>query len=556
MRAKIIAILAILIAPALALGQALADRVPADAQIYIGWKGAGDLGAGYEASHLKAVMNVSQLSELFTESIPRLVDRLSQGDPNAAAQAHTVMEIAISALRHPTAIYFGGLETVAGGSPAPKFAVLCDAGEDAPALNQKITQLLSQAGPAAPIHVQSFGSLVVLSSFEYTDHPADALGQNKQFQDAMAQQVSDPVVAMYVDTPAVLQTASALIQQFAPPQAQQMWPQIRQALGLDSLKYVAGTDGFDGKNWASRVFISAPGVRQGLLASGASAPLGQDLLGLIPQSVTMAGACSFDLNALFTQADSALQQINPDAANQFHQGLQQINQMVGFDIQKDLLAALGPQWAYYVDPATAGTGALGITIINQPRNPDGLQTSLTSLENFANVAARQQFANPAVRISLEFRQFTSNGVTVHYLAAPLLSPAWAIKDGRMYAGLYPQIVVSAVNRQPDGKSITDNPGFQMVMKELNAPSQYDSFQYVDLPQTIPQGYQAWLLVSRLYLGYGDIFGLQSPPLVLPPLDKLTAEAEPGGTVSWSDDKGFYVRSITPFPGADALGAAW
>jgi hypothetical protein len=241
-------------------------------------------------------------------------------------------------------------------------------------------------------------------------------------------------------------------------------------------------------------------------------------------------------------------------SGQFPQVLQQINQTIGLDIQKDLLGAFGAQWAYYVDPTTAGAGALGFTIVNQPRNPDALLNSLTTLENFASLALRQQMGSPGgIKLTLEFRQFTSNGVTVHYLPTPLISPAWTIKDGRWYAGLYPQIVVAAMNRAPDGKSILDNPGYQAVMKELNAPSQFDSFEFQDLPQTMPQGYQAWLLMSRLYLGYGDLFGLQSPPLLLPPLDKLTAEAEPGGTVCWSDDNGIHIRSITPFPGADALG---
>ncbi len=70
---------------------------------------------------------------------------------------------------------------------------------------------------------------------------------------------------------------------------------------------------------------------------------------------------------------------------------------------------------------------------------------------------------------------------------------------------------------------------------------------------MPQGYQAWLLLSRMYLGYGDLFGLQSPPMVVPTLDKLMSEAEPSGSVSWEDDSGFYVRSITPFPAQMHLG---
>jgi hypothetical protein len=556
MRATIVALLAILIAPVAAFSQTLADRIPADAQIYIGCKGSDDLGAGYANSHLKAVIDASQFSQLFSDSIPRLVDSLTSGDEDAAQQARLVMNLAMSVLHHPTAIYFGGVDLPATGQPMPRIAILCDAGDDATALSQKVSQIISQAPQGTPLRLQTFGTLLVVATFDFPEHPSDPLAQNAQFQDAMSHGLSDPVVAMYMDGAALLKTTDGLVEKFAPQQSAAMWPQIRDALGLGGLKYAIGTDGFDGKNWGSRLFISAPGTRTGLFAPAANVPLGQDFLSLIPMSATMAGGCSVDLSALFTQIDNGIQQISPETANQFHQALQQVSQMLGFDLQKDFLGAIGPQWGYYVDPATAGAGALGLTIINQPRNPDRLQTSLTALENIANVAVRQQLANSTVKMTLEIRQFTSNGVTVHYLATPFISPSWAIKDGRWYGALYPQIIVAAINRQPDGKSILDNPGYQAVIKELGAPSQFGGFQFNDLPQTMPQGYQAWLLLSRMYLGYGDLFGLQSPPMVVPTLDKLMSEAEPSGSVSWQDDSGFYVRSITPFPGADALGASW
>jgi prepilin-type processing-associated H-X9-DG protein len=114
------------------------------------------------------------------------------------------------------------------------------------------------------------------------------------------------------------------------------------------------------------------------------------------------------------------------------------------------------------------------------------------------------------------------------------------------------MVVSAIHRPADAKSILDNPDFQTVMQKLRAPATYNSFSYVDLPRTMPLSYQTWLEASRLYLGIGDLFGSQSPPLVMPPLDKIMAETEPAGAVSWSDDAGLHLRAIEPFPGADVL----
>ena len=63
------------------------------------------------------------------------------------------------------------------------------------------------------------------------------------------------------------------------------------------------------------------------------------------------------------------------------------------------------------------------------------------------------------------------------------------------------------------------------------------------------------MLTRMYFGIGDLFDMQSPPLILPPLAKLLAETEPAGSVSWTDDAGYHLKAIEPFPGASVIGSA-
>jgi len=561
MRALCTSILVVLFAPIVCLGQALADRLPGDAQIYIGWSGTQSLGPGFDQSHLKAILDASEFSQFLHESLPQWTNRLGGMNPQFAGLVRQVTELLSAAAQHPTVIYFGGLGAAnAGGPPIPQLAIACDGGDDAPRIEQQVRRLLARAQNPG-LNVRVFGTLVVFSDFVFPEHVDSPLSQNAGFQAAMSHLGKDPVLAAYVDGTAMVATIDSAIQQLAPPQAQQLWPQIRDALGLGGLKTAAMTAGFDGKNWSEQAMVAAPSPRKGLLALADSAPLGPEIFKLIPDSATMAGAGSCDFDALFTQIDHAIVQFSPDQGGQFHQVLAQVNQTLGLDIQKDFLAALGAQWAYYVDPATAGNGILGCTIVNRPRSADQLQTSLNNLESLANNMIRQAIqrgqggSRGQMLIHVEFRQLTSNGTSVHYLATPLISPSWAIKDGTLYIGLYPQMVVSAVNRPADAKSIQDNPDFQAVMQKLNAPAAYSSFSFIDLPKTMPNGYQGCLALSRLYFGLGDVFGAQTPPLIMPPLDKIMSETEPAGCVSWSDDAGFYFKSIEPFPGASAIGSA-
>src|SRR5439155_1755785 len=86
---------------------------------------------------------------------------------------------------------------------------------------------------------------------------------------------------------------------------------------------------------------------------------------------------------------------------------------------------------------------------------------------------------------------------IHYITLPIIRPAWTIKQGVLYVGLYPQVIVAATQQPSDGKSILDNENFAALRKRLAASHQATSLRYMDLEKTIPAVYPAWLFI----LGY-------------------------------------------------------
>ena len=78
-------VLAIVLAPAAALAQALADRLPADTVVYVGWSGLDAQAKAYDGSHLKAVLESSQIRETFTPALPR--EALRTADPPNSSRA-------------------------------------------------------------------------------------------------------------------------------------------------------------------------------------------------------------------------------------------------------------------------------------------------------------------------------------------------------------------------------------------------------------------------------------------------------------------------------------
>jgi hypothetical protein len=222
---------------------------------------------------------------------------------------------------------------------------------------------------------------------------------------------------------------------------------------------------------------------------------------------------------------------------------------LGLNIESDLLKPLGDEWVLYAAPTIGGNGPLGLVLINHPRDAAKLDTSLRTLEQLGNRAIGH--GNPAHGPSAHIVDADVAGVSVHYLDTPLVSPAWAIKDGNLYIALFPQTVAAAANA-PHDKSILDNPNFVSVRKALGPGAEHASeISFFDLPRAAPEGYPYVLATTRL-LGFADMNGLPTPPAVLPPLDKLLPILSPAGHATWSDDTGIHAKSLAPFPGAQLL----
>jgi hypothetical protein len=558
---RLIAWFVILASPALAHAQALADRVPADTILYVGWRGSDTPGSGYEGSHLQAVLAESNFPKVFDEMLPKVLDRIAKEDRHAAEAVEVFRTFAGPMWRHPTAIAFVGIavDPNKGPEPTPKLVMLCQAGAESAAIKMKVEQILQKAGkPPFPVHVVDRDGLVALV-IGY-DNPADAipdagagassLANSPRFSKTLQQVNRNGLITAYVDVEKVVNLVEFGLQA-APPEIKKGYAAVSDKLGLKGIKRAIMSAGFDGKDWSARLFVAAPEPRTGLLGTMLEGkPLSEHLLGSIPENSTIAGAFHFDIAGLVDVVRAAIASFDADAGRQADQAIEQVNQTTGIDIQKDLLHALGDEWAYYNDPSVAGNGIVGITMLNHLKEPAKVEASLTKLEDFINVTAAQQLKHEKVTVS--FKRSHVGDTTVHYLAIPLVTPSWAVHNGNLYVGLYPEMVVAAIAHVPgQGKSILTNPAFAAVMHKLgDHPA--SSFGFADLQRLAPENYSTWLAMSHL-ANAGDLFGIPAP-ILMPPLDKLLAHLSGAGQVSWTDGDGLHIAATMPFPGSQVFAA--
>jgi prepilin-type processing-associated H-X9-DG protein len=543
-----------------AFAQPLADRVPADAIVYFGWSGADAMPAAYAGSHLKAVVDASNVRELIGESSPRLLERIAKEDDEAAEATALISAIGAPMWRHPSAVYFGGVDFTNAEKPLPKLAFLCDAGKDAKALLAIVQKALNNyENDDLPINAEEQDGLVVVTvgtapELSPRNKPAAPLSGRKEFQGALAHAGKDPVVVLYADIAGGVAVIETAVDKFAPAEAKEKWAAVTEALGLAGLRRFVYTGGFDGKEWAENTFVESPAPRTGLVKQLLDAePLSPQALALIPKGSTLAAAGHFDIAALLGEIRSMVKKVDNDASAEFEGGLDAVKQALGMDLQADIFETLGNEWAIYSDPSVGGSGILGLTLVNRLKDAAKAEKAFGQLELLLNGVMKEATARE--KLNLSFATTKQGGLTVHYLAVPVVAPSWAVKDGNLYVALYPQIVVGAAEqgaRAGDkGSALADNPEFAALRKRLGVENA-SAFQFTDLKRSAAEGYQEVLMLSRVYLGMADLFGAKTPALVMPPLAKLMPHLGPAGSVSWVDQAGWHRRAISPFPGSEIL----
>ena len=267
--ARLWALVILLASPILARAQVLADRVPPDTILYIGWNGVESPGPGFKGSNLESVLAQSNLSQVFDEFLPKVLDRIAQENHDAAQGVQIIHSLLGPMWRHPSAIAFAGVDMNNPNGPAIKLLLLSQAGKDSASLKQEIEDLLKKAGQTPfPIHVVDVKGLVaVVVGYDkpeaaIADGGAEgkSLAGNFEFTKALAQVGKNPTVAGYVDVEAMMGLATQAAG-FASPDIQKSWTKAVEMLGLKGVKRAIWTQGFEGKDWGTQLFVDAPAPR-------------------------------------------------------------------------------------------------------------------------------------------------------------------------------------------------------------------------------------------------------------------------------------------------------
>ena len=129
-------------------------------------------------------------------------------------------------------------------------------------------------------------------------------------------------------------------------------PPAPPSLGLDGLERIDFRVGFDGEALVTLTRLAAPGPREGILTLFDQPPLTADSFPPIPKGTEEYTVFSADLGATYDLVVKLVKDLEPQAEAQIKAVDDSFRQMTGVSLRDELLAELGPKFAFYVETKT------------------------------------------------------------------------------------------------------------------------------------------------------------------------------------------------------------
>lgn len=570
---------AMVLMPMAALAQPMAELTPEDAILYLGWRGAQDMGEDFEGSHLQGVLEETGLIEALPELLSAIENFANEQavDEEEAELIAALTTIGESAWRGGGAMYMLPAEDDFQGPPIPRVAFLFRrGGADEPELRAALADIARMANEAEamPVFMGVDGDALFLSiGFDAAELPAGGmLPDNADYQRAMGQVQDGAALTAYFNSELLIAQVDRVVQMMRdeaeewgddPDPFTEMWPTLREVTGLSGVRRLALTAGIQDKRWETRMYLDAPAPRVGLLSLIDTEPIEAEQLLHVPKTATYVQAGSMDPARILEVSRDILGALDPGLVDELDNAIEDASEEVGFDLEGQLINGLGPTWTVYIDPMIAGNNMASIVLVNELRDPARVETALMRLCDQANDLLEEEMDEEGIQIRFLTRQIA--GESVMSLGVPFVSPSYMVHGGKLYMALFPQALEMALDQSGELEdSILVNEAFGESMGRVGqgalvgGPAEpgtpaATALSFVDLPETAPDGYGMVLMIAQVFGGASEMTTGQPAGFQLPPIGKLMPYLEPAVGVAWIDDDGLHARSSEPFPGSSLLG---
>jgi prepilin-type processing-associated H-X9-DG protein len=566
-------------AASLAAPTDLADVVPEGALIYIGRPGSDHTDAALKGTALGEMLADAEIKR-FHKHLRQVIDHFllrEIGDDENDLDAYKAGKELLTILaRRPSAFALldGG---VGEQGPFMQAALLCllgdaekafsrhldafleateTAGQDVVSIAEKPMRRLNLMAPF-PIYygvidnhfILAVGEGVVEQLVEGLQGTTGSLAANKRLLVARKKMAGDArtrTLTVYANVTGLMERAKQILPivlRGNTEQVQQVM-KILSAVGLDSLQSITWENHLTKRGCYSGMYFYAPDG-SGLFSTQSSKPLTDSDLAVIPKSPSWAAAYNIDVAAIYRGILSAVEAFDADIYADIAEGIQDIEEVLGFRIDQDFLQLIGDTIIIFDAPENGGLLFTGITKLVESSNPKLLQERLRQIVQ----AIGKEVGEETVRLSsLDHRGHLVQFVNVVGVPMPL-APAWTTHEKWVIFGLYPQMVTTTLDRLMDGDpkkdSILANSDFAAARKVMGDWGW--SASYMDSKAAMENLYPFVLLLAQIGAAMAQGEGIQVDISAFPTLKAVTRHLFADVNTARSDANGTLYASYGPLP---------
>jgi hypothetical protein len=302
-------------------------------------------------------------------------------------------------------------------------------------------------------------------------------------------------------------------------------------LGVDQLKSIVFYSGFDGPCERSVMEMDIPGPRRGLLQLLAGKPFKLGDVPPLPTDTTAWSMTNLDAAKFYDVLLPAIERVaalvSPDAGDAVKGYYKAVNDFLGIDLRKDLLASLDNQLVQYSSPSE-GPVNLGQTFLikikDQKKLEEAIETAVKGLSKLTTSEVKN-------------KKRTYRGVEVHEIhfgqqSVPLV-PTYAIYKEWLVVSYFPQGVHGFIARAK-GEMPAWKPGPRAVEALKLLPQDFISVSYSDPRPSIKTVLSVAPLIAASVNSFNPEFNIDVGSL--PNAQDATQHLFPNVSVTTDDGK--------------------
>ena len=319
-------------------------------------------------------------------------------------------------------------------------------------------------------------------------------------------------------------------------------------LGISNVDQVQMVSGLDSEGSVTHVLLDATGEVEGLLGLLTKHAIKDFLFEDVPSDSLGAMAFSLDVDGLIDLIRT-LETIMGGQGTDYGRFKQEFFENTGIDLEGDLIRNLGNSWMLF-NGASDGW-VTGTTLIGEVKNAKILTTTVE--EFFKNVAAQVKQMPPGQRP--KFYKESYAGETIYSMTFPeaWFETSFCIKQDRIYIGMFPQAVKTAIKDLPSEEVLLDDMQVKKLIpsKFLDGQTKLTGWFYVDAKLQAQIIYPYLQVVKEASASLSNEMGADMPALLsgleLPPARMMIRKIKPSMVLVRTSEQGIEIEARQTIP---------